>query len=160
MINLKQTFGNLLFYLLYPGLYILLSKSHRTRVIIQVDEKVLFVNNWLGDKRQSLPGGGIKSGEKSIKAAIREVYEETGLTLDEMKLKPILKDQVVRDTGIKYYVDLYHVKLTKIMPTKSMHVEILRSDWEKWSEKINSKDVSNTTSQLLQAWRNTENLLN
>ena len=49
-----------------------------TALVIQ-DNKVLLVLD-RGRNHFSLPGGGVKRGEPSMAAAVRELYEETGLS--------------------------------------------------------------------------------
>jgi 8-oxo-dGTP pyrophosphatase MutT (NUDIX family) len=57
-------------------------KHVRVRVLILSDtSEVLLVRSWLGSQRWNLPGGGIKSTETPEEAAVREVYEETGLRI-------------------------------------------------------------------------------
>lgn len=152
-------FGNIFYWLAWPGIYFILSGTHRSRVIINVEDKVLFVDNWLGGNRLSLPGGGIKSGESSKQAAVREVYEETGISLDPQNLKLVAENIKASDNGIGYLVDCYSVSLPKTTTTKSRHVEIYRSTWQPWKQKINTKQLSKTTNQLLQAWLSMQHLV-
>ncbi|MGI2336891.1 MAG: NUDIX domain-containing protein [Dehalogenimonas sp.] len=51
---------------------------HRATALVFREGKVLLVKD-RGVEFYSLPGGGIKHGERSIDAAARELYEETGL---------------------------------------------------------------------------------
>ena len=55
-----------------------MKKRSRGTAVVFKEEKVLLVRD-RGRKAYSLPGGGIKQGEPVIIAAIRELYEETGL---------------------------------------------------------------------------------
>ena len=52
-------------------------RKRATAVVIK-DGKVLLVRD-KGKQKFSLPGGGIHRGEPTLSAAIRELYEETGL---------------------------------------------------------------------------------
>lgn len=52
--------------------------SNGVNVIIRTGQDYLLVHD---GKKWSLPGGGIKKGETSNRAAKREVLEETGLTV-------------------------------------------------------------------------------
>lgn len=64
-----------------PFMKLYLRDKHvRVRVLIINDHKeVLLVRSWFSRQQWSLPGGGIKRIENPAEAAVREVYEETGL---------------------------------------------------------------------------------
>lgn len=61
-------------------------RRRRATVIVEHDEGFLIVSH---SRHQPpiymLPGGGIKRGEQAICAAVRELYEETGLHTLEVK---------------------------------------------------------------------------
>ena len=59
-------------------------KTIGVKVFIKHGNKVLFVRNSYGTKSWTLPGGGVKRGESLEVAAKREVWEETGIKLDEV----------------------------------------------------------------------------
>lgn len=144
--------GQILFWVGYPGIYLLLRNSHRTRVIIYADEKVLFVRNWLGENKFSLPGGGVKAGEASKQAAIREVMEETGINLSDNSLKLIAENILLKENGIKYFADCYSVELPQTVKTYSKHLEIIESVWLPWRQKLDTNKLSKNTNQLLHVW--------
>ncbi|MFT8727182.1 MAG: 8-oxo-dGTP diphosphatase [Liquorilactobacillus ghanensis] len=83
-------------------------KTTLTNMCLVYDEsgKVLVENrknpNWPG---VVFPGGHVEAGESMTDAAIREVYEETGLTVDALQLCGI-KDWINED-GSRYLVLLY-----------------------------------------------------
>lgn len=58
--------------------------------------------NWPG---VAFPGGHVEAGESFTEAVIREVYEETGLTVSDLRLCGI-KDWF-REDGSRYVVHLY-----------------------------------------------------
>jgi mutator protein MutT len=59
-----------------------LTKSVRPRVILRNEQdEILLVQGWIGIQKWELPGGDIKKGETPVDAAVREVYEETGIVL-------------------------------------------------------------------------------
>lgn len=67
---------------------------------ILVEDRVR--GNWRGI---AFPGGHVEPGEPFTDAAIREIYEETGLTVSRLQLCAI-KDWI-REDGIRYVVALY-----------------------------------------------------
>lgn len=64
-----------------PFMKLYLRDKHvRVRVLIINDHReVLLVRSWFSHQHWSLPGGGIKRVETPAEAAVREVFEETGL---------------------------------------------------------------------------------
>ena len=61
-------------------------KRKRATAIVETDKGILLVSHSRhGQPTYMLPGGGIKRGEHSICAAVRELYEETGLHSREVK---------------------------------------------------------------------------
>lgn len=66
-----------------PFMRLYLRNKHvRVRVLIINDHKeVLLVRSWFSHQRWTLPGGGIKRIETPAEAAVREVFEETGLRI-------------------------------------------------------------------------------
>ncbi|MBU1199783.1 MAG: NUDIX hydrolase [Nanoarchaeota archaeon] len=59
----------------------------RPCVVLFKDNKVLCIRSKYADGEYYLfPGGGIESGETILNCAIREMREETGLTVDIVKL--------------------------------------------------------------------------
>ena len=83
----------------------------RVLVINQKDE-VLLVRSWFGHQRWSLPGGGIRRNEEPVVVAVREVFEETGVTLDERKCKQ-LGEFKNGDSNAPFIVDCWHVIIKK-----------------------------------------------
>lgn len=152
MIRLPKVFGQIIFWLGYPGIFFILRNSHRTRVIIRVDEKILFVRNWLGENSFNLPGGGIKTGEESKQAAIREVEEETGLKLSANQLKLVGNNIALNEYGIKYIADCYTLELPKTVNTSSLHLEIIESVWLPFREIMDTNKLSKNANKLLHTW--------
>ena len=62
----------------------MIQKRKRATAIVETDKGILLVSH---SKRPifMLPGGGVKRGEHSICAVVRELYEETGLHSSEVK---------------------------------------------------------------------------
>jgi len=54
-------------------------------IIQRADGKILLVTHTYGKGTWNIPGGGIEKGETSEQAAIREVGEEVGITLERVE---------------------------------------------------------------------------
>ncbi len=64
---------------------ILKPKTFGVKVIVEYNNQLLLIRNSYGHKRWTFPGGKIEKGEKPIEAARREVLEETGLDLSDLR---------------------------------------------------------------------------
>lgn len=59
-----------------------------------------------------VPGGGVRAGETTADAVVREVFEETGLDVSGMVHTPIYSyENVAAGRGDNYFVDIYHFAL-------------------------------------------------
>ncbi len=77
--------GKLLYVLMWPFLWVYIPLTRRVRVAVIYDGQVLLAQNWIGTGKWDLPGGGIKFGESAEGAAIREVREELGLHIENVR---------------------------------------------------------------------------
>lgn len=69
-----------------PLLRVYMHGKRRVRmVVLNERNELLLVRSWFGHQRWSLPGGGLRRGEKPKHAALREVFEETGVAIDGRK---------------------------------------------------------------------------
>jgi len=89
--------------------------AHTTRIavygILLQDDKVLMLRRyktgWM-DGMYGLPAGHLEKGEKLFEAAIREIYEETGVRIDENDLE--FKHVSHRsEAGNFEYMDFYYI---------------------------------------------------
>lgn len=88
MKKVGQVIGRLVFWVTWPGLWLLVRWSRRTRLLLVCGDEFLAVRGWLGNGEWGLPGGGLHRGEEPIRGLLREVQEETGLTLALSHIKP------------------------------------------------------------------------
>lgn len=77
--------GKIFYFLMWPFLWVYLPLTRRVRVAVIYDGQVLTVQNWIGSGRWDLPGGGLKFGESTEDAAIRELREELGIHIDNVQ---------------------------------------------------------------------------
>lgn len=69
-------------------------------VINPIDKKILLVKHHLWDKWVQ-PGGHMEDGETPEEAAIREVYEETGVKISLLGERFPREDDMIRPLGIQ-----------------------------------------------------------
>ena len=87
--------------------------QRRVRVLVLNEkDEVLLVRSWFGHQRWSLPGGGIKRRERPVVAAVREVFEETGVTLDERKCTQ-LGEFKNGDSNAPFIIDCWTINIAK-----------------------------------------------
>ena len=92
------------------------NKRKRATVIVDTDEGILLVSHSRDDDPiYMLPGGGVKRGEHSICAAVRELYEETGLHSSEIKY---LFEMITKHHKHKVFLVKPYGKLRKRHETK------------------------------------------
>lgn len=86
---MRHTPLSLIYKVLFPlaRLYWLIvpTKIYGVRCLIVRDGCLLMIRHTYGDRSWSLPGGAIKRAESLEAAAMREVQEEVGITLQEVR---------------------------------------------------------------------------
>lgn len=142
----KRLSGELAFWIIGPAIKFILRLSLRARMIVSAQDCILVVKPWLGNGKWILPGGGIKRGEEALAAAIREVKEETGVSV-------LPKD--CRELGLRVYTSnglankylLYSTNFSKPLKTVRQKGEIIEVAW------INIQDINtdNSNSDVLDA---------
>lgn len=146
MNKIWQKIGTLTFWITWPGIWLILRSSKRTRVALVAGDKVLVVKPWLGNGKWSLPGGGIRRKEKPAEALIREVEEETGLKLPEKHCHQ-LSDNTYKQNGLSFGYKLFVCKLKQPKNVKQKSREISETKWISWHE----LSVRNSNSDVITA---------
>lgn len=102
--------GTLIFYLLWPLVWMYAPLFRRVRVVIMHADSVVMVKNFFGPGVWQLPGGGIKFGESVQEAALREVTEELGISLQKVSM---LHDdiKIVQQFGLLMRYHFVYVEL-------------------------------------------------
>ena len=131
-------FGYVIYIILKPIIYLLLNKSKRNRVAIIYKDQVLMVKSLISDNKWGFPGGGIKKNEDHILAVKREVYEETGISLNDVNIAKI-SDQEFKYLFIKIFLIFYKIKL-KSKPKVSIikKFEVIDAKWFRINDLINN----------------------
>lgn len=103
----------------------------RVRALV-VNEKseILLVRSWFSRQWWSLPGGGMKFGESPQVAAVREVFEETGVHIDERSCKKLGMFSS-GDTRAPFSVSchLVHIEKQPARITAKARLEMLDAAW-------------------------------
>lgn len=92
--------------------YTVITRTERARAIVRNESgEVLLVRNFIGPM-WSLPGGGIERSETPQAAALRELYEETGIiaTEDTCRLLGILTSEKI---PVNYTAHLFEIAVNK-----------------------------------------------
>jgi predicted NUDIX family NTP pyrophosphohydrolase len=106
-------------------------------VAILYGNKILLVHPTGGSWKTGtcgIPKGGIEDGEDEVDAALRETYEETGITLDrrQLELSPEVVDLPHKNKQLTYFVcrvrDLSEIGLTNERVPKSQ-LQLKEIDW-------------------------------
>lgn len=104
--------------------------SDRVRIVVINDNKeILLVRSWLGMQRWSLPGGGVGQGEEVVVAAVREVREETGITIRIPDLQD-LGTTPYPDPALRYGLHGFSARANGTPKVSGIHrLEILDAKW-------------------------------
>lgn len=131
--------GTVVFWLLWP-LWIIYFKfsNTRSRVLVVVDNEILVVVGWLGNKKWSLPGGGVKRRESTLASAIRELREETGVAAVESNTKTLGVKKHDR-YGFKYKEEYFVLQLSAKPKLILGKPEILSAHWISLDSEANTK---------------------
>lgn len=144
--------GRISFVLLWPALYFYLRNTDRTRVVVHSDGYVLVLKNWLGDGRWKLPGGGMHKGEEVRVCAVRELKEETDITILPDQLTP-LGAITSRSRGITMTCHCFECSVPERLEPKLTRGEIIAIEWLRADDLLRGRQISATTRRILTIWR-------
>ena len=152
MKKLFNMIGKAGYWLIWPVLYVYLRFTTRTRVLIRHGDELLMVKGWLGDGSWSLPGGGLHHSEAAAQGAVREVYEETGITLDPAKLTYLFDRPIRSKHGLRYRGIAYGIELPQKPKLKQPKGEISDIKWFLVTELIQYPDAEYLLRPALERW--------
>ena len=113
------------------------------KVIIEQNDKYLFVRHGYGSKRSTFPGGGIKKNETPADAVRREVHEEVRIELADLRPLGTFENhyEYKNDTVHAYYAT---TSAEKIIPHRG---EIIAYGW--FAKDDLPKEISITAQETL-----------
>lgn len=121
--------GKIVFWLGWPGWFVYFKLvSNRSRVFVVSEGKILLVKTWLSDESWGLPGGGAHRNEPMELSAVRELYEEVGISARRNDLKS-LGDYPHRKHGLKFQAYFFLLELDKLPAIKKQKGEIAEAGW-------------------------------
>lgn len=104
--------------------------TERSRIIVvNEEEKILLVRGMVGSK-WTLPGGGIEKNESPLLAAKRELFEETGIEVDQAIIKKVGTIEG-KTSPVNYRAHIFFVRVNKDVLPKHPHNqrEIIEIGW-------------------------------
>lgn len=150
MTKTTQIIGRVLYWLLWPVLWLYLRGSERTRVIVVSQGKVLFVKAWLGSGSWSLPGGGLLHDENPYNGAVRELHEETGILVMASNLRS-LGTFWASQNGLRFLCHGFVLELSKSPKVSPRTIEIVANAWTTASQR-RTMVIERASREVLTTW--------
>lgn len=135
-----QRIGWLVFWLAWPVLRVYLGLRDRTRIILWCGGNVVALKGWLSNNKWGLPGGGLHKGEQPLAGLIRELREETGISLRPAAVTP-LASQMYKSRGFRFRCHYYFARLQHEETLTPQWLEISELRWIKASE-LNTRNAN------------------
>lgn len=124
-----EIIGRLVFWAAWPLWFVYFKfNPNRTRVLVVSGSQVLLVKGFLGAGKWALPGGGTKKGEDMPETAVRELQEETGITVPVSALRS-LGDYTHSQYGLRYRAHYFILELDDQPATRKRLPEIIDIKW-------------------------------
>lgn len=130
---MSRLLTRLRFYILWPGLFVyFLLNSQRTRVIVRCHGEILLMRDstryGFDSTSWTLPGGGIKRGEEDTVAAVREVHEELGMSIEPDSLV-FLGEAAISSSGLGYQAQYFLVDIVRKPELSLDPREVSGAEW-------------------------------
>lgn len=156
MRSIWEFLGRVGYYASLPALYLQLRWSKRTRVFIRVGDELLVVKGWLSRGDWSFPGGGLKRGEDPANGAIREVLEETGITLQPQSLTLLFEGTTINPHKLTYYCYAFGIELETKPEVTTHGLELVGAEWRRIDELLAQPDANRLLKPALEVWRDAQ----
>ena len=143
--------GRMVFWAGWPVLWIYLLRSTRTRIVVEYDGKILVLKNRLNNDRWSLPGGGLHRGEDPTNGVVRELYEETGITIKTTDVAEISRGKI-NHRGLRYSVVSFCAKLVNSPVLNIQRLEVAEASWL-MPEDLDISNTSYDAMMIIDQWK-------
>jgi 8-oxo-dGTP pyrophosphatase MutT (NUDIX family) len=127
-VRLWTWIGRIAYWGIWPGSWLYLRGSRRTRLLLCCGDEILVVNNWLGAGKWNLPGGGLHTAEDPELGLLRELFEETGIQLKTSDLQLLAKEPY-QIHGFHYSCTYFMAIVTEKPPSRRRRPEITEIMW-------------------------------
>jgi len=158
MKNIWDFTGRMAFWALWPGFWLYLWRSERTRLLLIHDDKVLVTRNWVGNGKWSLPGGGLHDGEDRVSGLLREVREEVGVTLDAKQVAYV-GTRSYEQHGFWYRYHVYVAYVTQTPKLTLQQPEIAEAAWADYRKLPTDPKADQDVRDAIEAWSDKMSLL-
>ncbi len=128
--------------------FIFRPETFGVRGVVECDGKIIMIRNTYGNSKiWMFPGGGIKKGESPEKAFAREIKEETGLDIKDIKKIGTYASTIeYKRDNVEVFAGKSEESNLKIEP-----LEILEAEW---FEPNNLPEISPNSKKILSMWMN------
>jgi 8-oxo-dGTP pyrophosphatase MutT (NUDIX family) len=121
--------GRILFWIGWPVFFVYFRLSERTRILIIHGDDILVVKNWISHGQWSLPGGGLRRGEKACPGIVREVWEELGVLLSSEGLQYLGHEQYKKH-GLSFDFHLFLMYVPQKFSFDKQLIELADVQWK------------------------------
>jgi 8-oxo-dGTP pyrophosphatase MutT (NUDIX family) len=97
-------------------------------ILIECGKKLLILHRKDGEQKWGLPAGGIDFGETDIRAAIREMFEETGFSANPTDLQ-FVGEFVWKFSGKRLVFSLFKMSIPEIFAVRLDSQEHFEYKW-------------------------------
>ncbi len=150
--KIKVILSRICFWVGWPGSWLILRLSNRTRVLIVCGSEFLAVRSWLGSGDWGLPGGGLHRGEDPAVGAIREVDEEVGLSIDGKQLSTIYSGRIY-SKGLSYGAVIFGAVLGSKPKLNLQRLEIRDAKWVSIDDIQSALNLSPDVLNAIKQWQ-------
>lgn len=124
--------------MLWPGLFLFLPFTKRTRVLVQSGKSIVLVKGALSEHTWGLPGGGLHRNEDPLEGALRELREETGIVAEPAQLTRLYSGWH-KEGLLRFYSHFYLLRLPAMVPLTKQRFEIADIRWQPTAELLHMR---------------------